>query len=157
MKLSQNNSVELHIPTISFLGIWLDYSCTLYQRVGDQTIEISKLLFNTFDRPIFLMLNESKDTLYILYDFDIRVELIAFDIDSIITKEIPKELEKIIISSKWNVRRGKESEVNNMKNHIIKAGARDLQKNSNPVLDFGLYKYYLNKNKLLDLMKRIKL
>ncbi len=141
----------------SAFGIWADYNCTLYRISEDNKIEVSKLLLNTFARPLLLLLSESKDKLFILYDFDVSVELLVFDIDSIRTKEIPKELDNIVEVSKWNVRRATETEVNYLKNYIINAGIMDLRNLSNSTLDFGFYRYYLTKNQLLNVINRIRL
>ncbi len=157
LDISPNNRIELHIPTISIFGIWADYNCTLYRISEDNKIEVSKLLLNTFARPLLLLLSESKDKLFILYDFDVSVELLVFDIDSIRTKEIPKELDNIVEVSKWNVRRATETEVNYLKNYIINAGIMDLRNLSNSTLDFGFYRYYLTKNQLLNVINRIRL
>lgn len=152
IEISPNNRIELRIPTVSILGIWKSYTSTLYRVSGNNNIEVSRILLTTFDRPLLLLLSESKNKLYCLYDFDIEIELIVFDIDSKRTNEIPKNLERIVKSSEWNVRRATRTEVYQIKSYITNIKAKELRERSNPTLDIGFFKYYLSRNRLINLI-----
>ena len=154
--LTNNNYIEIQIPKVTIMSIVSNYTCTLMRgAVTGYSNEIGSLLLNAFDRPVLFVLNDSKTLLFCLYDFDTRVELLVFEIDSDRKQAIPKEIATIVKTSKWDVRRARKVEIDQVRSAVIKANSEALKEYSFPAFDIGFYKLYLDKAQLLELITRI--
>ena len=157
LSVCNGKNIELKYP-FNYLGIidiWSNKTCSISMSYEKNTKLKAKLLLTAFDEPMLLILDDSKKYLYCLYNFDIAKELILFDISSS-DEKIPAELSGIIKETFWNVKRADTKDIANFKNLILTKKNKDLKKCSIPSIGLGFYRYYLPKDKILDIINQLK-
>jgi len=114
--------------------------------------------YGIFAYPIFFFCNKDNNTIYILYWFDTSIHV--FSIKERNSSEIMpivnmnKSLKKIVLSrNNFNIFSLSKSELSNLINHIELMSEKEYKNISIPKIDFGLYKMYVPKNRVLNILK----
>lgn len=138
----------------SFMLFSSDGRCRLRYHSGDDMFEFASLLHSAFDRPILFFPDEAQKKLFCLYDFDVRVELLIFEIDTPCAN-IPIEINKIVLNSIWRVKQGSSDEIAYFKKHVVDFNPELIKQYSIPTIDIGPLKRYLSKKQLLAVISRL--
>lgn len=114
-----------------------------------------EILQNSFNYPLFLFPIKKTNSIFVLYWFDIEVHMFAIDLNTDIdTSKLNKSLSKIIIATdESKVRSLKDKEIADMIKTIDTLSEKEYKKFSVPSLDLGLYKQYIGKEKVIELLK----
>jgi hypothetical protein len=124
----------------------------------DNNKKYIEILQDSLNYPVFLFPNQNTHSIFILYWFDIEVH--AFSI--VLNKDIlnmnafilNQSLQNIIISTKgFEVKSLTQKDINDMINTIDKLPNHEYEKFSVPSLDLGLYKKYISKKRIIELLK----
>jgi len=116
------------------------------------------ILYDMFESPDFFFYNKDNNTIYILYWFDTSIHI--FSIKERNSSEIMpivnmnKSLKRIVLSrNNFNIFSLSKSELSNLINHIELMSEKEYKNISIPSLDLGLYKIYVPKNRVLEILK----
>lgn len=146
-KMNFNYTVEL--PLFSF-GLVKDHVCKVI-KLDSKSVK-SEILFNWFDRPILFYLDELNNEIYCLYNFDIKSELFIFEMVNQFL-ETPEPLKNIVLNSEVKIRRNTVKDVSILIKAIESMEFNEIKQLSLPTLDFGYYKYFLSKDKVISILK----
>lgn len=124
----------------------------------DDNKKYIKILQSSFNYPVFLFSNKNTHSIFILYWFDIEVHAFAITLNKNILNinalKLNQSLQKIIISTKgFEVKSLTQKEINDMINTIKKLSNNEYEKFSVPSLNLGLYKKYISKKRIIELLK----
>lgn len=138
----------------SFMLFSSEGKCRLRYHSEDDIFEFASLLHSAFDRPIMFFPDKAQKRLFCLYDFDVRVELLIFEINTPCA-DIPIEINKIVLNSAWRVKQGSSDEIEYFKKHVVDFNSELIKQYSIPTIDIGPFKYYLTKNQLQAVISRL--
>jgi hypothetical protein len=143
------------IPYISIAGFFYPFKVAV--KSSDSIID-AEILFKTFDRPLFFLFLKNMDALIVIYWFDIEDLVFVIESGNVSEKGTDRILDNkldMIVDIKDNltVRRANNQEVNYLISEIEKMPQEKYEQLSIPHFDIGIYKRYLSKQRILNILK----
>ena len=155
ISINRENTV-IQIPYINSYGIFENDTIKVSSQDGKSYIDI---LYGLGERPYFFFYDKKSNSIFVLYFFDIEMHIFAIKRDENILNvdmlPMDRSLKSIIQSvHNFNVRSLTKEELNTLVNDISSMSENKYKKMAIPTLDLGVYKFYVAKDRILEMLKK---
>jgi hypothetical protein len=149
-------NISVTIPSILIAGLFKNFEIKVS---GKDSKDYINILYSSFDRPLLFFPDKISGAIIIVYFFDIEDHVFALEMDDRIANsnlnDMHHSIKRIVRSSNgFKVRYLTETELENVTRGMISMSEKDYKRLSVPAIDLGFYKFYMPKNKVLEMLHR---
>lgn len=150
--------IIVKIPPILITGLFKNYEIQLSSTTSKNYLN---LLYCTFDAPLLFLPSGDNNAIFVMYFFDIEDHVFAIELDNTIGADdlngMHKSIKRIVTSSNgFKVRYLTEEEVEHVTNELTAMTENKYKRLSVPSLDLGFYKFYMPRNRVLEMLQNEK-